>query len=74
MAKSALSDQSTPVGGSLADSKAGSLYNAIASPLTPMASAALSTYNGGSQPHQNMMPYLGMYWVIAFQGVFPSRQ
>jgi microcystin-dependent protein len=39
-----------------------------------MASAALSTYNGGSQPHQNMMPYLGMYWVIAFQGVFPSRQ
>jgi microcystin-dependent protein len=74
MARSVLSDQTTPIGGSLADCKAGSLYTSTATPLTPMASASVSTYNGGSQPHQNMMPFLGMYWIIAFQGVFPARQ
>ena len=28
---------------------------------------------GGSQPHENMMPYLTMTYVIALNGVFPSR-
>lgn len=28
---------------------------------------------GGSQPHENMPPYLGMYFVIALTGVFPPR-
>jgi microcystin-dependent protein len=73
MAKSALPDATTPVGNSLADNKTGNLYTATATPLTAMAPAALATFNGGSQPHSNMMPYLGMYWIIAFNGVFPSR-
>jgi microcystin-dependent protein len=29
---------------------------------------------GGSQPIGIMNPYLGMYWIIATQGIFPSRQ
>ena len=29
---------------------------------------------GSSQPHNNMMPYLTVLWVIALQGVFPARQ
>ena len=29
---------------------------------------------GGSQPHDNRQPYLGMNYCIALQGVFPSRQ
>lgn len=29
---------------------------------------------GNSLPHNNMMPYLTLNWVIALQGVFPSRQ
>jgi microcystin-dependent protein len=37
-----------------------------------MSPAAISTF-GSSQPHNNMMPYLGMYWIIAMQGVFPAR-
>jgi microcystin-dependent protein len=73
MAKSALSDATSPIGASLADSKSGSIYNSTTTPLTQMAQNALSIFNGGSQPHENMMPYLGMYWIIAFQGVFPSR-
>ncbi|MEO0339582.1 MAG: tail fiber protein, partial [Bacteroidota bacterium] len=28
---------------------------------------------GGGQAHNNMQPYLGMYYVIALQGVYPSR-
>ena len=33
----------------------------------------LSTANtGGSQPHENRMPYLVLNYVIALQGVFPS--
>jgi microcystin-dependent protein len=28
---------------------------------------------GGSQPHNNMMPYLALNWIIALQGVFPAR-
>lgn len=28
---------------------------------------------GGNQPHNNMQPYLTMYFCIALQGVFPPR-
>jgi len=28
---------------------------------------------GGNQPHNNMQPYLTLSWVIALQGIFPSR-
>lgn len=28
---------------------------------------------GGSQPHENRMPYLALTYVIALQGIFPSR-
>lgn len=29
--------------------------------------------SGGSQPHNNMMPYLTLNFCIALQGIFPSR-
>ena len=31
------------------------------------------TASGGSQAHQNMQPYLALNFVIALQGLFPSR-
>ena len=40
--------------------------------LIPMAANALAT-TGGSQPHNNMMPYLTLSFCIALQGVFPPR-
>lgn len=73
LARSGLSATASPSGTSLADSKAGSIYNSTASPLAQMSQNSLAVYDGGSQPHENMMPYLGMYWIIALQGVFPSR-
>jgi microcystin-dependent protein len=39
---------------------------------TAMASDALG-FAGGGEPHENMPPYLAMYFVIALSGVFPPR-
>ncbi len=37
-----------------------------------MANSALATA-GGSFPHNNMQPYLGLNFIIALQGIFPQR-
>lgn len=39
---------------------------------TNMSPANL-TPNGGSQPHDNMMPYLALTYCIALKGIFPQR-
>jgi microcystin-dependent protein len=40
--------------------------------VVPLIPGAISTV-GGSQPHTNIQPYLAVNYVIALQGVFPSR-
>jgi microcystin-dependent protein len=35
--------------------------------------AQMVTNVGGSQPHNNMMPYLVLNFIIALQGIFPSQ-
>ena len=40
--------------------------------LTTINPATVSSV-GGSQPHNNMMPYLVLNFIIALQGIFPSR-
>ena len=40
--------------------------------LTTLLPACISSV-GGSQPHNNMMPYLVLNFIIALQGIFPSR-
>ncbi len=37
-----------------------------------MSPQALSI-TGGDQPHNNMMPYLTLYFCIALQGIYPAR-
>jgi len=39
---------------------------------TTLASDAVSSA-GGSQPHDNRQPYVGMNWIIAVTGIWPSR-
>ncbi|MFZ0041987.1 MAG: tail fiber protein [Solirubrobacteraceae bacterium] len=46
-------------------------YTTGATPVQ-MASGAL-TNAGGSQPHNNIQPYLTITFIIALQGVYPSR-
>jgi microcystin-dependent protein len=48
------------------------IYNST-SGTVPMNPAAFATA-GGSQPHDNMPPYLTLNFIIAMTGVFPSRQ
>jgi len=33
----------------------------------------VSTAPGGSQPHNNLQPYLALNWIISLYGVFPSQ-
>lgn len=42
------------------------------SPNQSLAAVALAPA-GGDQPHNNMQPYLTVYFCIAMQGVFPPR-
>lgn len=37
-----------------------------------MSQTAIQT-TGGSQPHTNMQPYLGLNYIICLQGIFPPR-
>lgn len=47
-------------------------YRRQASSLVAMHPQAVSNV-GGSQPHNNMQPYLALNYVIALQGIFPSQ-
>lgn len=40
---------------------------------TTLAASEALAPAGGSQPHNNMQPYLTFYFCIALQGVFPPR-
>lgn len=46
------------------------LYTSSAN--TAMSGAALASAGGG-QPHNNMQPYLGLTFIIALEGEYPSR-
>ncbi len=48
------------------------IWAAMASNVVQMAPQALAP-TGGSQPHNNMQPYLTCYFNIALQGVFPPH-
>ncbi|HEU4414228.1 MAG TPA: tail fiber protein [Candidatus Angelobacter sp.] len=49
-----------------------SLYSASGSNNVQMSPAALSI-SGGSQPHNNMQPFLALNFCIALLGIFPPR-
>jgi microcystin-dependent protein len=60
-----------PGGNFLASSTSISAY-AVFSPDTAMASNAL-TPAGGSQPHENVMPFLCVNFIISLFGLFPTQ-
>ena len=64
-------DASTPTNNVFAQSKGSQLYGPAAN-LATFAPNAVSSV-GGSQPHNNMMPYLTLNFIIALQGIFPSQ-
>jgi microcystin-dependent protein len=51
----------------------GNLYSPSGTTSNVQMSPQALSISGGSQPHNNMMPYLGLTFIIALQGVFPPR-
>ena len=56
----------------------GNLWASDASnPFAPTANTSMNPASvlatGGSQPHENMSPYLVLNFIIALQGIFPSQ-
>lgn len=70
---SAATDSGVPTNNSWGSGQKGfgSVY-AVPPPNAPMNPLGTSVA-GGSQPHNNMMPYLGLNFCIALQGIFPPR-
>jgi microcystin-dependent protein len=63
----------TPVGTILAtDAAGGTAGYSTAAANGIMAPAAVAP-SGGNQPHNNLQPYLALNFLIALQGIFPSR-
>jgi len=42
-------------------------------PTLTMNNASIGSSGGGSQPHNNLQPYLVLNWIIALFGVYPSQ-
>lgn len=69
-ASAAVGNQASPTGNAWAAQGRAPIYSATANTTMSPGSTSLT---GGSQPHDNRSPYLTMNYVIALQGIFPSR-
>lgn len=65
-------DLSDPTGRSLARSSGASAWRSDAAAPVPMDANAVAPA-GGSQPHNNLMPYLALSFIIALEGIYPPR-
>lgn len=60
-----------PVGNQLATAAVNAYQSGV--PAQSLAGVTISPYVGGNQPHENRMPFLTVNFIIALQGIFPSR-
>jgi len=61
----------TPAAGVWAFSNSGTLYGDTA-PSSPFAPTAIGS-SGGSQPHDNMIPFLAVNFILSLFGIFPTQ-
>ncbi|MCY1078456.1 phage tail protein [Archangium lansingense] len=66
-------DTETPVGTVLAADSTGGNLNYRGAPIDGTMNPAAIGIAGGSQPHNNMSPFLCVNFIIALEGVYPSR-
>jgi microcystin-dependent protein len=64
-------NQNTPQNGLWATSTTGGVYANTAPSVTMNPNAIGSA--GGSQPHDNMIPFLVINFIISLFGIFPSQ-
>jgi microcystin-dependent protein len=62
----------TAGGGKGSAAQVANFYSSKTTGNTPMSPNAIGLA-GGNQPHNNLMPYLGLNFCIALQGIYPSR-
>lgn len=62
-----------PAGASLADTKGSDKDYMKSGEVNTAMSAQSIGSTGGGQPHENRQPYLAVNYIIALQGIFPSR-
>lgn len=65
-------DSATPIGSHLGNTTAAGEFFSTGATDAPMNSAAIEN-TGSSQAHNNMQPYLTLNFIIALQGLYPSR-
>lgn len=65
-------NQAGPGGGVWASSSPALQYSTATAPTLAMANGALNP-SGGSQPHDNMVPFLAINFIISLFGIFPSQ-
>jgi microcystin-dependent protein len=64
----------SPVGRYLAPSSSGSVYAGSADQqMNTNATQVTVNTSGGNQPFSIMQPYLGLNYIIAIEGIYPSR-
>ena len=71
LASTATGTQNSPAGEVLASGSSVLIYRPQA-PSQPMAAQTISP-TGGSQPHDNMVPYLCLSFIISLFGLFPQQ-
>ena len=70
-ATTALANQPTPAGNTTAQSGEIQLYTQ-SDATAPFNAAAVLQYPGGGQPHENMVPFGVLTYIICISGVFPT--
>lgn len=75
--ETAIANSGNPQGkllGAMADDADGIYADAVAADELPMhPDSVVVAHTGGGQSFSNEQPYLGIHYIIALQGVFPSR-
>ena len=72
VASSATTGQASPANGSWIQNSTLKSYNAGSAVNAVMAASSISP-QGGNQPHDNMLPYLAVNYILSLFGVFPSQ-
>lgn len=72
LASTAFAGDSNPFNRLTATSTGASIYSAVNGVGVPLHPQALQL-TGGSQPHDNLMPFLCVNFIISLFGIFPQR-
>ncbi len=71
LGSSGIASNATPTGLTFATASGGDVYNNTPPGGAPLLSTTIS-YIGGSQPHNNIQPFLCVNFIISLFGIFPS--